>query len=376
VKRDPPSRLPLNALLSALLAELTHEFVVAAEGLAYPPRYTIEAVLATCSNLLWHLGDDTVSQRDLRVRARVSKRALRFAVDQATRSRWVALESGDRASAQHVRLTPSGRSVADSCADHLGVAERSWRARVDDDRASALLRSLEQLVRKLDLELPHYPVGYGPADHGVTGGGALWGRGTLSYDPEAEQRAADRREDESGGRLDVRHHGQDWSPVPRDDGDAVEGLSLTALTSEALMAFTIDYEGSGGLSLAYVADLLRHIGDEGVDIQLRPARGAGATGELPVHWAFATLTRHWYAAVEPEPTARRRGTLRLTEKGRQVRDAYPHVAAAIEKRWERRYGTSIVRSLRSALASVVGGIDIDSPHHALSLSTGLNKLLG
>jgi hypothetical protein len=178
---------------------------------------------------------------------------------------------------------------------------------VGGDRATALRSSLEQLVRRFDLELPHYPVGYGPADHGATGGGAQWGRGALSFDPEAELRAAARREAESDGRIDVRNHGQDWSPVPRGDGDTVSGLSLTALTSEALMAFTIDFEACGGLSLAYVADLLRHIGDDGVDIRLRPARGVAATGELPVHWAFAGLKRHGYAVVESESTDRRSG---------------------------------------------------------------------
>ena len=37
-------------------------------------------------------------------------------------------------------------------------------------------------------------------------------------------------------------HGNDWKPVERAEGDTVSTLPLTALLSQALMAFTIDYE--------------------------------------------------------------------------------------------------------------------------------------
>lgn len=304
--RVRPGSLPLSTLMSAPLVEITYAFAANVGQERLSPRHGAEAVLATCSNVFWHLGDEAVNERELRERARVSKRALHFLVDQARRSGWVAVEPPGAGASKRIQLTSAGRTVANECAQHLAEAEQSFRARIGEDRYAPLRISLETLVSKLDLELPHYPVGYGPADATITGGGARFGRGAMNFDAEGEQRAVDEWEAESRSRLDVRSIGQDWSPVPRGDGDTVSSLSLTALLSEALVAFTIDYEGSGGLSLAYTADLVRHIEDEGIEIKLRPARGAEATGEIPVHWAFAGL----------RPRVRDRGHRRIQSASR------------------------------------------------------------
>ncbi len=243
--RDRPNTLPLNALMSAPLVEITRAFAANVGQERLSPRHSAEAVLATCSNVFWHLRNGAMNERALREHARVSKRALHFLVDQARRSRWIGLESRSGGSGKRIHLTNAGRAVANDCAQHLAGAERAFRARIGEDRFSPLRPSLEALVGKLDLELPHYPVGY-------------------------------------------------------------------------------------------VADLVRHIDDEGIEIRLRPARGASATGEIPAHWAFAGLKRHWFATVDTDESNPRQGLLRLTEKGGQVRDAYQEVASAIERRWQRR----------------------------------------
>jgi hypothetical protein len=151
---------------------------------------------------------------------------------------------------------------------------------------------LESLVSQLDLELPHFPAGYGAADGSVTGGLWRWGRQAalrrggrpgLEFDAAEEHRAADAWEAASGGALYVAAARQDWKPVLRDEGDTVTALPLSALLSEALMAFTIDYEGSGGLSLAATANVVRHMDDEGVDVALRARRGKERGPPIPAH---------------------------------------------------------------------------------------------
>jgi len=50
------------------------------------------------------------------------------------------------------------------------VVEQRWRERLGDDLMQTLRVSLAALVGEFDLELPHYPAGYGPADMRITGG--------------------------------------------------------------------------------------------------------------------------------------------------------------------------------------------------------------
>ena len=168
----------------------------------------------------------------------------------------------------------------------------------------------------------------------------------------AEHEAAEAWEAESGGRLYVRDSGQDWRPVARSEGDTVSELSLFALLSQALMAFAIDYEGCGGLALARSGNVLRFIGDEGVDVALRESRSRGSSKQVPAVSMLAALERHAYAEVAVNQTDKRKGRLTLTEKGRLVRDAYDDIVVAIEERWKRRYGADIVDEVRSALTPV------------------------
>jgi hypothetical protein len=367
---------PLNALLATALADLAREFAAAgAEPGSRVPTLEIYA------NLLSHLPDDGVARRDLPARARLSKRAVAFSVGVAQRCGWVAATG--TASAALVRLTAEGQRQRDACTQQLAQAEHAWRARLGDEVVTAARVSVESLVRRFDLELPHFPAGYGPVDSSVTGGLGRWGRQHalqragmpgLEFDPAEEQRAADAWEAASGGALYVAAAGQDWKPVLRDEGDTVTALPLPALLSQALMAFTLDYEGSGGLSLAATANVVRHMDDVGVDVALRARRGKEPGPPIPVHPMLYSLERHGYAAVEAHPDART-GRLRLTEKGRRVRDAYEPVLAAVERRWERRYGASVVHGVRASLKAVAEQLDGDLPHDIIGRDAGLTAIV-
>ena len=82
-----------------------------------------------------------------------------------------------------------------------------WQAKVGPEVASQLRASLESLVAAFPLEHPHYPASYGLADASITGG-----------------------------------NGVDWKPVRRTGGDPVANLPLSALVSQALVAFAMEYE--------------------------------------------------------------------------------------------------------------------------------------
>lgn len=344
---------PLNALLSVAVEDLAREFERAAVDHSRVLSLEIHA------NLLCHFPDDGVELRDIPRLARVSKRAARRNIAIAERSGWIVLggETGTRA-----RLTAAGRSAREACEQCVDMAAAAWRERFGNELVARLGSSLEALVGQFDLELPHHPTGYGPADSSVTGGVAgRWGRRHalrvkglpgLVFDPVAEHQAAEAWEKESGGRLYVRDSGQDWRPVQRGEGDTVSELSLFALLSQALMAFAIDYEGCGGLAMARSGNILRHIGDEGVAIALRPSRAKGSSPLLPADGPLAALERHAYAAVVADPSDNRKGRLTLTDKGKLVRDAYDDIVVAIEQRWKRRYGAAVIRELRGALSSV------------------------
>lgn len=359
--------VPLNDLLSAASSDLNREFDRAAGDRSKVLSLEIYA------NLLRHLSGDGVDVRRVPTLARISKRAAHWSTAITERTGWIEL-GGEKG--KIARLSASGRKARDVYEQCIDKAEAAWRGRLGDEVVARLRSSLEALVGQFDLELPHHPTGYGPADGSVTGGVAgRWGRRHALrvkglpggvFDPVAEHEAAEEWEKGSGGRLYVRETGQDWRPVPRGEGDTTSELSLFALLSQALMAFAIDYEGCGGLALARSGNFLRHIGDQGVEIVLRVGRSEGSSKLLPADSTFAALERHAYAAVVADPSDKRKGRLTLTEKGERVRDAYDDIVVAIEQRWKRRYGAGVVRELRGALSSCQITIDKPSGYPAIA----------
>ena len=342
---------PLNEILSVAVEGLRREFDKTAKD------QSAALSLDVYANLLRVIPDAGLDVREIPKLARTSKRTVKWNITVAQRFGWVVQRD------KRVRLMAQGKSARDASARCLEASETEWRHRIGGDVVSRLRSSLETLVSQFDIELPHHPCGYGPADGSVTGGVAgRWGYGHtrlakglpgLAFDPGAEHDAAEVWEKESGGRLYVRETGQDWRPVPRGAGDTVSELPLFALLSQALLAFAIDYEGCGGLSLARSGNLLKLIADDGVEIVLRQARVRGKVAMLPADGTLAGLERHAYAAVDPDPHDTRKGRFTLTEKGKLVRDAYDGIVAAIERRWMRRYGDAVVRELRDTLETAV-----------------------
>jgi hypothetical protein len=102
-----------------------------------------------------------------------------------------------------LRLTAPGDAADERGRAALDRTEAGWAERFRGPVAT-LRGGLEALVGRLDLELPHLPMVYGPADTRITGG---WS---------------------------VTSPGQDWRSVARDSPGTAAGLPLSALLSQAL----------------------------------------------------------------------------------------------------------------------------------------------
>ena len=338
-KKRSSRRRPLSELLSEATAAYAQDAESALDESAEMPP------LAVWANVLRPIGPDGCAQRDLRSASRLSKRAVHGGLRSAIAGGWVE-QQGTR-----LALTPRGREADEAWDARVRAVEDEWSARFGEDVIGELRGALETVVGRFDLELPHHPASYGDVDPSIAGGPAMrWGRpharrtaalDGFTYDFDREQAAADAWESESGGRLYVGEHGQDWRPVPRTDGDNVHDLPLSALLSQATVGITIDYEGSGGISLAVAAAFLRNVRDEGFPFEANSAK------------AFSGLERHAYVSVDPDPVDGDTVIVRLTQKGRNIRDAYEPVLEAVEGRWKRRYGTSAVRTLRRSLETVL-----------------------
>jgi hypothetical protein len=124
-----------------------------------------------------------------------------------------------------VRYTAAGRKAQEIWRPLFGVIEKRWRERFGKDEIDELREALGAVVGQLDFELPDcLPIlGYG-----------LFIRG-----PDYKQTAS----------------------APREAG---EGKPLSALLSQVLLAFALEFESESELSLAITANVVRVLDAPGV----------------------------------------------------------------------------------------------------------------
>jgi len=159
--------------------------------------------------------------------------------------------------------------------------------------------SLEALVSQLELEHPHFPVPYGTADPSFAG----------------------------------RPPGNDWKPVPRESTSSVARLPMTALLSQALVAFAIEYEKERRGPIQWATSVLQGIDGDAADAEPLPKRG--------IH-GMQNLERLGIVTID-------RDVARLTARGRAIRAAYEPLCDQIEARWRRRLGSSLIDTVAAAV---------------------------
>jgi len=253
-------------------------------------------------NLLRVLGGELVPRRDLSRLLRLSKRAARSNLTVGQRRGWVEELYHDGKPC--IRMTTEGLVVATKWPGIREAAEKTYREDDGKGRVDRLSNALEKLVASLPLEHPHFPAGYGAADARVTGG-----------------------------------YGQSWSPVKRVNGASASELPLSALVSQALVAFAMAYEERCSVALSLSAMVVRAIPPEG-----RHARElAAAPGHLSALLRDGLLTT---------AGARRRDDqlICLSPAGRLVYEQYPRLVREVESEWRDSFGDKIVEDVRSSLS--------------------------
>jgi DNA-binding MarR family transcriptional regulator len=323
--------LPLTALLSQVLVAFTIEADNELEH-RLPHRTTRGPAassrrgpwlvsLVMWSNFLRFVSADGVPVRELPALAGMSREAIS---SQLTRmEKWCGYvtagpdPSDSRPAPRRdwiVRPTPAGLRAQQIWRTLPELIEERWQGRFGPGEASGLRESLQAVAGQLDASLPHYlPVG-----------------GTAVLQPRGQVPAG------RGAGADPR-------------------LSLAALLSRVLLAFTIDFERSPGLPLVISANTLRVLTDEGVRLADLPRR-AGISKEA-ASVSLGILESRGYAEAGPDPATGRRKAARLTPKGLRSQDASRRLLAAIEERWRARYGPDCTGRLRESLQRLLDPVD-------------------
>jgi predicted transcriptional regulator len=148
-------------------------------------------------------------------------------------------------------------------------------------------------------------------------------------------------------------------------------VPLSALLSQALIAFTLDFDKTlnealrsadrteSAPSLAMWSNVLRFVGQEGIERRRLPE--VSGISMSAIKSMVSCLERHgWVVVAERQPH-----TVRLTQRGTAAAAIWQRVLADVERDWERRFGDSVV-ALRAALEAVVDSRD-SLPYYPMPL---------
>jgi DNA-binding MarR family transcriptional regulator len=128
-------------------------------------------------------------------------------------------------------------------------------------------------------------------------------------------------------------------------------LGLSALLSQVLLAFTMDYEREAKLPLPTCANTLRVVSDDGMRVSDIPHR-AGVSKE-GVASTVGFLERHGYLETGPDPSGRSGKFAWPTPRGVKARDGRVRLCAKIEQAWHDRFGAAEINSLKASLENLL-----------------------
>lgn len=222
-----------------------------------------------------------------------------------------------------VSPTRAGRKAQRLWAALPDEVDARWNARYGPTSLRRLRKSLIAAAANLDSELPDFL----PVIH--------FKAGLLNLLPSDE-------------RVTVLHR-TPRSVHPETTPDPT-ALPLYTLLSRVLLAFAIEYEHEAELSLALGANVVRVLDDVGVEVAELP-RLAGVSKEAIANNLVA-LGKRGYVVVEKSPGKRTRQA-RLTPRGLAAQKNYLVLTRDIERRWATRFGSDVLRNLRSSLEAIV-----------------------
>ena len=334
---------PLSALLSQVLVAFTLEFDNEFErhmiGAGEPGTLS----LGVWANLMRFLKEGPVSIRDLAACALTSEKRIKGELGCLERWRLVKLEPdaaddqpvptrAHRLSGRVLRdgwgsgrgirsgwmvwLTERGRKACEIWPPLFGEIEQRWVMRFGEDDLVGLRRALEDVVSQIDIELPQALPGYLEQED--------------SYPPRSARGAS--------------------------------SLSLPALLSQSLLAFTIEFERESRAPLWLCANTLRVLGENPIRECDIPRLTGGSPETSGIGWQIKP-----YIVIEPDPAANRGRVVRLSPLGLAAQQTYRDLIVAIEKRWEAKFGKDKIGRLRDSL----GKLFVPRRGDRLLLSEGL-----
>jgi hypothetical protein len=212
-----------------------------------------------------------------------------------------------------VRRTPVGRTAAAIWRELFPEIEARWEQRFGADAFDELTETLRAIVARIDVELPDFLPIVGSAN------------GMAADLPRRERHVA---------AADARH--------------------VTALLSQALLAYTLDFERQSELSLPLAANFVRVLDEKGISVRDLPV-AAGVSKEATA-MALTFLAKSGHAVLEGATAATK--VARLMPEGRKLQNACGQLHASVDEQWRRRFGADDVRRLRSSLERVLEHPDL------------------
>jgi DNA-binding MarR family transcriptional regulator len=162
----------------------------------------------------------------------------------------------------------------------------------------------------------------------------------------------------------------------------MDALPLSALLSQALVAFTVEFDneferqmphrttkhgaGSGPwlVSMVMWLNCMRFVGGGGVTVGELEDRARTKTN-------LNGMERWGYVVVEQNTARRADRLIRATAKGRLAQQVWRPLFDTIEKRWQERFGADEIERIRDSLRELAGRIEVALPDCLPILGYGL-----
>lgn len=135
------------------------------------------------------------------------------------------------------------------------------------------------------------------------------------------------------------------------------GTHLAVPLSAALLAFTLDYEQEAPLPMAFAANVVRVIAEDGTPTRDVPRLTGLAKDQVAT--VVRNLQKGGYLTSVPDPAKPRAPLAKLTPKGLDAQDAHTSLLASTTAAWRDRFGASTVGALVDALDVVVGAAHLE-----------------
>jgi hypothetical protein len=351
-----PGRLPLSALLSQALVAFTIEFDNEAERhirhrttrLGGPRDGVWLVSMAMWLNCMRYLGTDPIRVGEIASKARCGTN-----LDGMRRWGYLTLEPDPADSRPKppdrdllARPTVRGMRAREVWEPLTDVIEQRWRDRFGATQIEKLTATLQAIADQLADGLPDcLPIlGYGLL--------------TISKLHNMRRYLAAQARPAANNKAPLAAAGAAGAAAAAAAAPASR-LPLPWLLARVLLAFAIEFEHEGQLSLAISANLLRLLDEDGTRVRDLPVLSGVSTEGLAMATGFTGARK--LTVTESDAAGGKWRVARLTPKGAAAKQTYADLTGKIEQRWHARFDGVAVTTLRLVLEELAGDSGPGSP---------------